>query len=155
MIAPSYCRKESVSQPVPRSLDVAGQPLLINHSGPTYSVGVNPWQNPDWDITPEEAHRRHSLGEVELIDVREAYEWTAGHASGSSHVEIERIAARAWEVPTDRAVVFLCLGGIRSGMVAHAFRSVGYEAYNVAGGFRAWVAADLPTEPRDAVMAPH
>jgi rhodanese-related sulfurtransferase len=116
---------------------------------------VNLWQDSHWDITAQEAHRRQSLGEVELIDVREGYEWEAGRAAGSRHVEIERLASRAREVPRDRAVAFLCLGGVRSAMVAHAFRSVGYEAYNVAGGFRAWVAAQLPTEPGDAAIAPH
>jgi hypothetical protein len=32
---------------------------------------------------------------------------------------------------------------------------VGYDAYNVRGGFTAWHAQDLPTEPEGAVVAPH
>jgi rhodanese-related sulfurtransferase len=52
-------------------------------------------------------------------------------------------------------VALLCLGGVRSGLVAHGFRAIGYDAYNVRGGFAAWLALGLPSEPDGAVAAPH
>jgi rhodanese-related sulfurtransferase len=40
-------------------------------------------------------------------------------------------------------------------MVAQAFRAIGFDAYNVAGGFTAWHAAGLPAEPEGATVADH
>ena len=107
------------------------------------------------DITPAEAARRMNEEGMVLIDVREPYEWDAGHVPDSTHIEMERIASRVEEVPADKPVAFLCLAGGRSGMVAGAFKARGFDAYNVDGGFRAWFDAGLPTEPDDAEVAPH
>lgn len=74
---------------------------------------------------------------------------------GARHLEIERVASQASSVPRDRPVAFLCRGGVRAGMVATAFRAIGYDAYNVRGGFTAWHAAGLPVEPQGGTVAPH
>jgi rhodanese-related sulfurtransferase len=118
-------------------------------------MSISDFGDSELDITPAEAAQRMNEESMVLIDVREPYEWDAGHVPDSTHIEMERIASRAEEVPTDRPVAFICLGGGRSGMVAGAFKARGYEAYNVAGGFRAWFEAGLPTEPDDAEVAPH
>jgi rhodanese-related sulfurtransferase len=110
---------------------------------------------PNLDITPEEAHRRMRDEGMLLIDVREDYEWDAGHVPGSRHIEMETISSALNEIPSDRPVGFLCLSGARSGMVAQALKSAGYDAYNVSGGFGEWFAKRLPTEPDDATVAPH
>ena len=47
------------------------------------------------DLDPVEVARRHAAGELILVDVREPYEWEAGHVPGSSHVQMERVAAMA------------------------------------------------------------
>ena len=107
------------------------------------------------DLAPAEAARRHAAGDLVIIDVREQYEWDAGHVPGSVHVEIERVASRAPVIPRDRPVAFLCRAGIRSAMVAQGFRAVGYDAYNVDGGFESWCEQGLPTEPDGAIVAPH
>ncbi len=111
--------------------------------------------DPAIDLDPADVAERLRSGTVELIDVRERYEWDAGHVPGARHVELERIASQAPGVPRDRPVAFLCRGGIRAGMVATAFRAVGHDAYNVRGGFTAWHAAGLPVEPDDAIVADH
>ena len=41
----------------------------------------------------------------------------------------------------------------RSGMAAQAFGASGYDAYNLEGGFVAWLERDLPAEPENAVAA--
>ncbi len=107
----------------------------------------------DFEITPQEAARRFDAGEIELVDVREQFEWDAGRVPGSRHVPMQEISSRAEEIDTDRPIAFICLVGMRSGMVADAFRNAGYEAYNVSGGFQAWFDLGLPTEPKDATVA--
>ena len=110
---------------------------------------------PQIDLTPEEVHRRMTAGELVLVDVREPYEYEAGHVPESVHIELERLASAAAQIPDDRPVAFLCLSGARSAMATNAFRRAGYEAYNVGGGFAAWFDADLPVEPEDGEVAPH
>ena len=53
------------------------------------------------------------------------------------------------QVDRERAVVFYCRVGHRSGMAAEAFRGSGYDAHNLAGGIEAWEAAGLPVERDD------
>lgn len=118
-------------------------------------MGMSPFDGPDVDITPEEAARRLDTEELVLVDVREDYEYDAGHVPGSVHIEIERVASSASKLPSDRPIAFLCRAGIRSAMVARAYRASGYDAYTVTGGFSAWVEAGCPTEPDDAIVAPH
>ena len=42
----------------------------------------------------------------------------------------------------------MCRGGVRAGMVAQAFRAIGFDAYSVAGGFTAWHAQGCRRSPR-------
>jgi rhodanese-related sulfurtransferase len=107
------------------------------------------------DITPAEAAQRMETENLVLVDVREPYEWEAGHVPGSTHIDLATIGERLGEIPEDRPVAFLCLGGTRSGLVANTLKARGYDAYNVEGGFRAWFEAGLPTEPDGATVAPH
>ena len=116
---------------------------------------MNAFADPDADLAPADVARRHAAGEIEIVDVREQYEWDAGRIPGSHHVELERIASAAVMIPRGRPVAFLCRAGNRSGMVTTAFRAVGYDAYNIEGGFGAWYAEGLPTEPDGATVAPH
>jgi rhodanese-related sulfurtransferase len=116
---------------------------------------VSAFADQELDLDPVEVARRHAAGELIIVDVREPYEWEAGRVPGSSHVEMERVASMAREIPRDTPVAFLCLGGVRAGLVAHGFRAVGYDAYNIRGGFAAWCALGLPTEPDGAIPAPH
>ena len=107
------------------------------------------------DIDPRDAARRLEAGELILVDVREPYEWHAGHVPGSTHVEMQQVASMAPEIPKDRPVAFICLGGTRSGLVTQGFKAAGYDAYNVRGGFAAWVALGLPVEPEGGIAASH
>ena len=83
-------------------------------------------------------------GDARLVDVRQPEEWEAARIDGAVHIVLEEVSARASEIPRDAAVVFACRGGSRSAMVADAFRGDGYDAYNMAGGVRAWEEAGLP-----------
>ena len=90
-----------------------------------------------------------------MIDVREPHERRAGHIPGSEHVELARLATAAATVDRDGPVVFYCRVGARSSMAAEAFRSSGYDAYNLAGGILAWVTAGLPLTPDGGYVADH
>lgn len=116
---------------------------------------MNQFFDPNIEMDPGEINRRMSEDGMVLIDVREDYEWEAGHVPGSRHVQLMQITEEAATLPKEEPLAFICLSGVRSGMVATSFRRAGYEAYNVSGGFAAWFEAGLPTEPEDAVVAGH
>jgi rhodanese-related sulfurtransferase len=107
------------------------------------------------ELSPREVKELLDRGEIELIDVREQYEWEAGRIPGARHVELERLAARAETIGRERPVVFHCRLGARSGLATQAFRASGWEAYNLAGGISAWVEAGLPLEPQGGHVAEH
>lgn len=107
------------------------------------------------DVAPERVRELHERGEVQLVDVREAYEWEAGRIPGARHVELGALAAATGTLDRGKPVVFYCRVGGRSAMAAHAFRQAGFDASSLAGGLLAWDARDLPLEPDGGGVAPH
>jgi len=106
---------------------------------------------PDVDLEPRRVEELHRQGSVDLVDVREPYEWDAGRVAGARHIELADLRTLAPERP----VVFYCRVGARSAMAAVAFRRAGYEAYSMAGGLEAWHAEGLPLDPPDGAVALH
>src|SRR5258705_9650191 len=107
----------------------------------------SPLADPEHELAPERVRELLAACEVELVDVREPYEWEAGRIPGAVHIEIERLAARADEIPTDKVVVFQCRLGVRSAMAMQAFRASGWDAYHLGGGIQRWADEGLPIEP--------
>jgi rhodanese-related sulfurtransferase len=107
------------------------------------------------DLPPERVSEMVANGEAQLVDVREPYEWEAGHIAEARHIELERLAGRADEIDKDRPVIFQCRLGRRSAMATEAFLASGYDAYNMAGGLLAWDEKGLPLEPKDGHVADH
>lgn len=113
------------------------------------------FSDPEHDLPPERVKEMLDAGEIELVDVREQYEWDAGRIAGARHIELERLASRAEELPRDKPLVFQCRIGARSAMAMQAFRASGWDAYHLAGGLTAWVEKGLPIEPEDGEVAKH
>jgi rhodanese-related sulfurtransferase len=107
------------------------------------------------DLSPERVAEMIAGGEAQLVDVREPYEYEAGHIAGASHIELEHLASRSGEIDGDRPVIFHCRIGRRSAMATQAFRASGYDAYNMAGGIQAWFERGLPLEPEGGQVADH
>lgn len=110
---------------------------------PTSGGGAPATAPPVPEVTPEEAAALVADGAF-LLDVREPDEWQAGHAPHAVHVPMAQVPDRIEEVPRDRRVVAVCRSGGRSRAVTEGLVGAGYDAVNLAGGLRAWEAADLP-----------
>jgi rhodanese-related sulfurtransferase len=106
------------------------------------------------ELGPERAAELVREG-AQLVDVREPYEHEAGRIGGALHIELARLAGESASIDRDRPVVFYCRTGARSGLATDAFRASGYEAYNLAGGLKAWVERGLPIEPEGGEVAAH
>jgi len=106
------------------------------------------------EIEPSEVASMVEAGEIELIDVRQTYEWEAGRIAGARHVEVNDLTAAAQSMSTERRIVFYCRGGSRSAMAAEAYSQAGFDAHNMNGGIAAWADQGLPLEPTDGEIAP-
>lgn len=83
---------------------------------------------------------------VQILDVREPYEWEAGHIEGALHVPLARVMAGEGTEALDpgQPVFVICRMGNRSELAATMLRARGYDARNVTPGMEGWAAAGLP-----------
>jgi NADPH-dependent 2,4-dienoyl-CoA reductase/sulfur reductase-like enzyme/rhodanese-related sulfurtransferase len=71
-----------------------------------------------------------------IMDVREKYEWDAGHIIGARHIPLSEFRKRLDEIPRDEPVYIHCRSGQRSYNAVRALQHLGYtEVYNVSGGY--------------------
>jgi rhodanese-related sulfurtransferase len=100
------------------------------------------------EITVEEARARLARNpQAVLMDVREDYEWAAGHAAQAIHLGrgiLERDLEKT--VPNRAAEVLMyCGGGYRSILAADAAQRMGYTGVlSVIGGYKALVTDGWP-----------
>src|SRR2546421_1019719 len=105
------------------------------------------------EYTPQQVAELLQNGQIQLIDVRQAYEHEAGRIAGDRHIELAGLASEAETLDRERPVVFYCRSGARSAMATEAFRSAGFDAHNMIGGLLDWEAAGLPLEPDGGYVA--
>src|SRR5687767_7153787 len=103
-----------------------------------YEEFCNPMENND--ITPAEVAERLARGEqLVLIDVREPYEWDAGHIASAQHIPMGQIPKRIEEIPRDAEVVMICRSGSRSAHMQQHLLQQGYtRVKNLVGGMQRW-----------------
>ena len=80
---------------------------------------------------------------VPVLDVREDFEWEAGHIEGALHIPLGELPARVGEVPAGQFLVTCKVGGRSAQAVAWLVQQ-GHEAVNLAGGMLDWEAAGRP-----------
>lgn len=76
--------------------------------------------------------------EVQIIDVREAYEFQDEHIKQAKLIPLGELQSRINEVKKEKPVVFVCRSGARSGMACMFASRYGYETYNMQGGMMSW-----------------
>lgn len=91
---------------------------------------------------PSQAHAH--IGSAVFVDVRESYEYEAGHIAGSVHLPIGEMQARWQELGVGRLVIAVCQIGQRSKLVADLLKEKGLDAHNLDGGLEAWAREGLP-----------
>jgi rhodanese-related sulfurtransferase len=82
----------------------------------------------DWQ-TWSEAH------DAVIIDVREPFEWAMGTLPGAELISLGSLFGQAGELDPDRAILFICRTGNRSGVAAKLLAQYGFrEVANLTGG---------------------
>jgi sulfur-carrier protein adenylyltransferase/sulfurtransferase len=92
------------------------------------------------ELTPHELAERLRGGDlVELIDVREPYEWQIARIEGARLLPLGRLAAGLSTLPRDREVVVYCHHGSRSRAAGEFLVAQGFDTvWNLTGGIDRW-----------------
>ena len=116
--------------------------------GPRFEKLANEAKARIREASAAEAAERQLQGAI-LVDVREAEEFGKEHATSALHLSRGVIELKIeQQVPDpDTSIICYCGGGSRSALVADSLQKMGYKnVLSMAGGFKAWKDAGLPTE---------
>src|SRR6478609_166452 len=99
------------------------------------------------EITPRDLAERVRRGDpIDLIDVREPYEWRMARIDGARLIPLGQFERAVAEIPPDRDVVLYCHHGFRSRTAAELLVERGFRrVWNLTGGIDRWSADVDPT----------
>ncbi|MDB4870632.1 MAG: UBA/THIF-type binding protein [Gemmatimonadales bacterium] len=102
------------------------------------------------EIQPSQLASRLKKGEqLEIIDVREPYEWEIGHIPGARLVPLGNIAEEIPRLDKRRETILYCKVGARSMYAAQQLSEAGVsDVRNLAGGILRWIDEVDPTMSR-------
>ncbi|MEM2079660.1 MAG: molybdopterin-synthase adenylyltransferase MoeB [Nitrososphaerota archaeon] len=91
------------------------------------------------EVSPEELKQMLERGEVQLIDVREPFEWEICHIEGAKLIPLGQLPSRIHELDPAKTIVVYCHSGYRSAQAVKLLRELGLrKTYNLAGGIDAY-----------------
>jgi rhodanese-related sulfurtransferase len=87
----------------------------------------------------------------QIVDVREPYEWDAGHIAEAVHIPLADVmeGRERGLLEPGRPVLVVCKVGSRSELAALMLQARGFDAQNLEGGTEAWLQAGLPLVASD------
>jgi glyoxylase-like metal-dependent hydrolase (beta-lactamase superfamily II)/rhodanese-related sulfurtransferase len=114
--------------------------------------GVNAWKRAGLpigtlaQISVVDLEARLQSGELQVLDVRRAPEWEAGHIENATWWPLDNFNVSAPEMDRDLPIAVHCKSGYRSVIAGSLLQRAGFKnVVNVIGGFDAWQQAKLPT----------
>ncbi|MBI4494900.1 MAG: MBL fold metallo-hydrolase [Chloroflexi bacterium] len=138
---------------VQRAAEVPARPLNMNAILATnQGLGNYEWARPGGDgevarLSADEAPRWLREHQAFVLDVREPWEYAAGHVPGAVSIPQADLALRLAEIPKDREVLAVCASGGRSLRAAQFLKRLHYEQVaNLDGGTNGWIKAGQPVE---------
>jgi rhodanese-related sulfurtransferase len=94
-------------------------------------------------IAARDAYERRD--EVQLLDVREPFEWNEGRIEGAVHIPLQQLLdGRTEGIDPERPVVIYCRTANRSEVARLMLEARGFQASVLQGGSEAWVSEGLP-----------
>ncbi len=80
------------------------------------------------------------IGKVELIDIREPYEYKSGSIRTAKNIPMGTLLANPEKyLIKDKTYYIMCQSGGRSGRTTRELEKQGYDVINVAGGMGSYV----------------
>ena len=90
------------------------------------------------NISMADFYEKYQNENLELIDVREAHEFQAGHAPGAKNLPLSTLEQGYKELNPNRTYHVICQGGVRSASAYQFLSAQGLTVTNVEGGMNAW-----------------
>ncbi len=87
--------------------------------------------------------------DVQVLDVREDSEWTAGRIDGAVHIPLGELERRMSGLDRKRQIVTVCRSGGRAGKAAELLAGAGLQAEVMDGGMTQWDEDELPISTPD------
>jgi rhodanese-related sulfurtransferase len=88
----------------------------------------------------------HTTGNDLFVDVREGWEWDAGHIDFFVHIPLSTVEEHLEEFRKYERIFFICRSGGRSGAACDMLKaSSNVSAHNILGGMTAWSEAGFKT----------
>lgn len=80
------------------------------------------------------------IGKVELIDIREPYEYRSGSLKSAKNIPMSELINEPTKYLTkDNTYYVMCQSGGRSGQACNFLRNRGFDVINVAGGIGSYI----------------
>src|SRR5699024_12327775 len=95
-----------------------------------YDSRMSDFETLNVNEVPDEAH---------ILDVRDPYEFEAGHIPGAINIPMDQLPIRIDELDPDTDYYVICRTGGRSARATPYMEMHGYSAFNFAGGCGAWL----------------
>ncbi|MDX9886340.1 rhodanese-like domain-containing protein [Thauera sp.] len=119
----------------------------------TLAKGIESWRDQGLPLesiattsAPETANWVQQ-GRVQVLDVRDEYEWDEKHIPGALHRYVGHLEDQLPLLPKDSEIVVHCNVGHRSGVAASILKRNGFtRIHNMLGGICAWEKLGLPLE---------
>lgn len=101
------------------------------------------------NLLPAELKAELAAGtKLQLVDVREEWEFQAARIDGATLIPMGQIAARLPELDSESGIVLICHHGGRSMQVAVFLERQGFSnVHNLTGGVDAWARSVDPSMP--------
>jgi len=101
------------------------------------------------EITPRDLAERVRRGDlIDLIDVREPYEWRIARIDGARLIPLGQLPSAMSTLDSTRDIVVYCRSGKRSADATIQLRAAGFRAVNLAGGILRWSDEIDPSIPK-------
>ncbi len=100
-------------------------------------------------LSPQDMVQLMNREKAVVIDVCSAEAFAQGHVIGAKNLPLGELDAKLAQVVKNKAtpVVMVCQVGARSARAAATAQKLGYEnVQSLAGGLKAWQAANMPVE---------
>ena len=83
-----------------------------------------------------------------VLDIRDDYAFSYGHINDAVNIPQDELDIEKLDYPKDKKIIVCCKSGIISRDVAENMRDIGYDAYNLTGGYAEWLGNKLESENR-------
>lgn len=90
------------------------------------------------NVTAANVYKVMNDDDVQIIDVREAYEWATGHIASATLISLQTIPANLDSIDKFKKLYIVCASGGRSVSASKYLSAQGYEVYNMVGGMMGW-----------------